>query len=100
MNSSSEKINRINELTVEIGTLPKGYISTKTVSGKTYFYHQWSENGSKKSRYLRDDEIKELSELIEKTKRLQKELSSLKQSVNTAPTRGKTSNKRAETDTN
>jgi hypothetical protein len=99
MNSSSEKINRINELTVEIGTLPKGYISTKTVSGKTYFYHQWSENGSKKSRYLRDDEIKELSELIEKRKRLQKELSSLKQSVNTAPTRGKTSNKRAETDT-
>ena len=79
MNSSIEQINRINELTNEIEKLPKGYISTKIISGKTYFYHQWSENGSKKSRYVRDDELKELSELIEKRRQLQEELRSLKQ---------------------
>ena len=83
MNSSIEQINRINELTNEIEKLPKGYISTKIISGKTYFYHQWSENGSKKSRYVRDDEIKELSDLIEKRRQLQQELRSLKQNVAT-----------------
>ena len=46
---------RIAELTEQIATLPKGYISKKTVDGHVYFYHQWSENGSKKSRYLKDE---------------------------------------------
>ena len=83
MELSFDKIKRISELTDEIERLPNGYISTKTISGKTYFYHQWSENGSKKSRYVRDDEIKELSDLIEKRRQLQQELRSLKQNVAT-----------------
>ncbi len=89
MDSLSTIINRINELTFEIEKLPKGYISTKTISGKTYFYHQWSENGNKKSRYIRDDELKELSKLIEKRKILQKELRALKQNIRNAPKNSK-----------
>ena len=86
MDSSSEKIKRVARLTSEIEKLPKGYISTKTISGRTYFYHQWSESGIKKGRYIRDEEIKELSSLIEKRKRLQAELRSLK--AETADGRG------------
>ena len=32
---------RIAELTEQIATLPKGYISKKNVDGHVYFYHQW-----------------------------------------------------------
>ena len=42
----NEYLDRIAELTGQIAGLPKGYISQKTVNGKVYFYHQWSENGA------------------------------------------------------
>ena len=71
-------IQEIAELTEKIGKLPKGYISKKTVNGNVYFYHQWSEGGEKKSKYLRDEEIAGLTEQIEQRKKLQKELSELK----------------------
>ena len=48
---------QIAELTERINQLPKGYISQKTISGKIYSYHQWTESGKKQSKYLRDDEI-------------------------------------------
>ena len=44
---NQELLNQIAELTTQIRGLPKGYISKKTISGKTYYYHQWSENGAK-----------------------------------------------------
>ena len=71
-------IQKIAELTEKIGKLPKGYISKKTVNGNVYFYHQWSENGVKKSKYLRDEEIAGLTEQIELRKKLQKELAEIK----------------------
>ena len=71
-------LNRITELTSEIAELPKGYISQKTIGGQIYFYHQWSESGTKKSRYLKDEEIAGISELIEKRKALQDELKETK----------------------
>ena len=80
---ANQAIDKIDELFNEIARLPKGYISKKIINGKTYFYHQWSENNKKKSRYIRDEEIKDLSEQIEKRKRLQKELSSLKKNIET-----------------
>lgn len=71
-------LNRIAALTEEIRKLPKGYITEKTIRGKIYFYHQWSENGVKKARYLRDDEIAPLTRLIEKRRQLQEELRAAK----------------------
>ena len=56
--------------------LPKGYLSKKTISGKTYYYHQWSEKGVKQSRYLHDEEIEPLAGQIEKRKALQAKLRS------------------------
>ena len=71
-------LKRIAELTAKIASLPKGYISKKAIGGQVYFYHQWSENGSKKSCYLKDDEIAGLSEQIEERKALQAELKAVK----------------------
>ena len=36
-----EHLNLITELTAQISELPKGYLSKKTISGKTY-YSDWS----------------------------------------------------------
>ena len=79
------EIRKIAELTEQIGKLPKGYISKKTVNGNVYFYHQWSEGGEKKSKYLREDEIAGLIEQIEQRKRLQKELADIKSGNGTGP---------------
>jgi len=73
-----ETIDKITELTKQIAELPKGYISKKQVGGQVYFYHQWSQSGIKQSRYLKDDEIQPISELIEKRKELQQQLREIK----------------------
>ena len=73
-----EQLRRITELTKQIAGLPKGYLSKKTIGGKVYYYHQWSENGVKQSRYLHDSEIAPLADKIEKRKELQAQLRILK----------------------
>lgn len=74
-----ECIMRIEMLTKQIEDLPKGYISTKEIDGKKYFYHQWSENGTKKSRYIKDEELPVLLHKIAKRKALQLQIKSLKE---------------------
>ncbi|WP_238726236.1 HipA domain-containing protein [Diplocloster modestus] len=71
-------LNQITELTARISELPKGYISKKSISGKLYYYHQWSEKGQKQSKYLKDDEIEALSEQINLRKELQEQLRNLR----------------------
>ena len=65
-------------LLADFAGLPKGYLSKKTIGGKVYYYHQWSENGVKQSRYLHDSEIAPLADKIEKRKELQAQLRMLK----------------------
>lgn len=71
-------IREIAELNVKIAELPKGYISKKIIRGKTYYYHQWSEQGKKQSRYLQFSEVEALSAMIEKRKSLQGQLQKLR----------------------
>ena len=73
-----EQLRRITELIEQIAGLPKGYLSKKTIGGKVFYYHQWSENGVKQSRYLHDSEIAPLADKIEKRKELQAQLRMLK----------------------
>ena len=73
-----ELLAKISELTKEIEKLPRGYISQKAINGKVYDYHQWSENGQKKSRYLKDDELAALSVEISRRKELQAQLKRLR----------------------
>ena len=76
------RLERIAALTEQISELPKGYLSKKTIGGKVYYYHQWSENGVKQSRYLHDSEIKTLADEIETRKELQAQLRTLKSQKN------------------
>lgn len=76
MNQESRE--QIEELKKQIEQLPVGYISKKTIKGREYLYHQWTENGKKKSRYLRDGEAGQLSAQIELRKELQQKLRELR----------------------
>ena len=40
----SEMQTRVAELEQQISALPAGSITKKTVNGKEYFYHRWTEN--------------------------------------------------------
>ena len=65
---------QIEALEAEIAALPIGYISRKTIKGKVKLYHQWTENGKKKSKYLDDDTAEQMRVLIEKRRELQQQL--------------------------
>ena len=45
-----EIVKRQNEIKNQIKDLPNGYLTKKVISGKTYHYLQWSENGKKLSK--------------------------------------------------
>ena len=65
---------QIEALEAEIAALPIGYISRKTINGKVKLYHQWTENGKKKSKYLDDQTAEQMQTLIEKRRELQQKL--------------------------
>lgn len=71
-------IERINELNSQISKLPKGYISTKTIGGNIYYYHQWQENNKKYSKYLSEEELLKLDALIKQRQLLEQDLKALK----------------------
>ena len=74
----SELSKRIKEIEAELSGLPTGYISKKNIKGRERFYLQWTENGKLKSRYIKADEYNSISAQVEKRKKLQEELKSLK----------------------
>lgn len=76
--NTNETLEKLAELSARIKELPKGYISKKTIGGKIYYYHQWSENGSKQSRYIKDEEVEQLAKFIDERKELQAQISALK----------------------
>ena len=74
-------IAQIDELEKQIAELPAGYISKKIIRGKLRNYLQWTENGKIKSKYIRDDELPEFQEKIEKRHKLQSDLKNLKKTI-------------------
>lgn len=70
--------NKIKELTEQIKKLPKGYISEKKIGNSIYYYHQWSVDGKKYSRYLNDEELILFNKQIKERQRLESELKLLK----------------------
>ena len=70
---------QIEALEMEIATLPVGYISRKTINGKVKLYHQWMENGKKRSKYLDDQTAEQLQILIDKRRELQQQLRTAKE---------------------
>lgn len=74
-------INRISELKSEIQKLPVGYISKKNISGKIRYYHQWTEMGKIKSKYIKDGELDKLQKDIDLRRKLQEELKALEKEM-------------------
>lgn len=74
----SKTQDHIEALEAEIAALPVGYISKKTINGKTKKYHQWTENGKKKSKYVDNETADQLVALIEKRRELQQQLRTAK----------------------
>ncbi len=68
----------MHQIEEQIAMLPIGYISKKNIRGKTRYYRQWKEDGRVKSQYLREEEVEEVREKIEKRKRLQERLKELR----------------------
>ena len=71
----------LQNLEEQIAALPAGYISKKTINGKTRLYHQWTQDGQKKSKYLRPEEAEVLESKIAHRKELQEQLKALKKTM-------------------
>ncbi|MCD8120365.1 MAG: AAA family ATPase [Lachnospiraceae bacterium] len=72
---------RLETLESEISFLPVGSITKKTVNGRIYYYHRWTENKKRRERYLSADELAELRPQIEKRKALEAERKELKKTL-------------------
>lgn len=64
----------INELLLELESLPKGYISRKHIHDKDYFYLQYKENGKLISKYIKEDDLPSLKSQLNKREEIEKEI--------------------------
>lgn len=58
-------------------SLPQGNIYIKHIKGKEYFYHQYSDNGRKITKIIKNNEINELSNKISERKLIEKEIKNI-----------------------
>lgn len=69
------------ELEQQISALPAGSVTKKTVNGKDYFYHRWTENKKRREKYIPADELENFRAQIERRKELEQELKALKKQL-------------------
>lgn len=69
-----ELLLRKNEIEKELPSLPKGYISTKMIHGRRYYYLQNRVDGKITSRYLKEYELEPVKEQLECLKKYKEEL--------------------------
>ena len=77
----SEMQARAAELEQQISALPAGSVTKKTVNGKEYFYHRWTENKKRREKYIPADELENFRAQIERRKALEQELKALKKQL-------------------
>ena len=77
----SELQNRMAELKRQIEMLPAGSITKKTVNGRVYFYHRWTEEKKRREKYSPAEEVDSFREKIEHRKALEKELKALQKQL-------------------
>ena len=77
----SEMQTRVAELEQQISALPAGSVTKKTVRGKDYFYHRWTENKKRREKYIPADELENFRAQIERRKELEQELKALKKQL-------------------
>ena len=67
-------LNKLTTILFEINTLPQGYISKKNINGKQYFYLQNRLNGKVLSKYIKEDEVENISASLELLKKYKSEI--------------------------
>ena len=72
---------KIADLEQQISALPAGSITKKTVSGKDYFYHRWTENKKRREKYIPAEEVDSFQKQVERRKALEKELKVLQKQL-------------------
>jgi hypothetical protein len=74
INEYKELLLQKNEIEQTLHFLPEGYISTKTIKGKQYYYLQNRVNGKITSKYLKENEVDIIKEQVELCKKYKSEL--------------------------
>ena len=74
-------LTRIAELEHQIAELPAGSATKKTVNGKDYYYHRWTEEKKRREKYIPAEELDWFRKQIEQRKALEKELKTLKKQL-------------------
>ena len=77
----SEMQARAVELERQISSLPAGSITKKTVKGKEYFYHRWTEDKKRREKYIPAEELENFRAKIEQRKALEQELKALQKKL-------------------
>lgn len=74
-------LTRIEELEHQIAELPAGSVTKKTVNGKEYYYHRWTEEKKRREKYIPAEELDSFQQQIEQRKALEKDLKTLKKQL-------------------
>ena len=64
----------MSELAQKIAMLPPGSIVKKTVTGREYYYHRWTENKKRHEKYIPAEALDSFRAQIEQRKELEQEL--------------------------
>jgi hypothetical protein len=72
-----EILSNIKQLKQQIKALPAGSITKKKISGKTYFYHRWTQNKKRHEKYIPNSEVENFKVQIEQRKTLEAKLKEL-----------------------
>ena len=72
---------RIADLEQQIASFPRGSITKKTINGKKYFYHRWTEDKKRREKYIPMAELESMRSQIEQRKLLEQELKTLKKQL-------------------
>lgn len=74
INEYKELLCQKNEIELTLPSLPEGYISTKTIKEKQYYYLQNRVDGKITSKYLKENEVDTIKEQVERCKKYKAEL--------------------------
>ena len=72
---------RIEELEQQIAQLPAGSVTKKTINGREYFYHRWTENKKRREKYIPLQEVDAFRARIDRRKALEQEVKQLKKQL-------------------
>ncbi len=81
LNEYKSLLRSLQNMQSEIGTLPQGYISKKTIHNKQYFYLQSRVNGKIISKYIKPAEVDDISKQIDLLKKYKAKIPQIKKRI-------------------